>query len=133
MRNEYKYVGQRMYESKKGRKCMSNVYETKCVVCGITFEFAAAWGNKRPGRIHCSAHKLGMGEVHQRINARRPPNPNAPLLRITGKTDAGEEFCAGLVHGERAAPILPKGIEHWSIDGIKRYGARRGWQVEAAT
>lgn len=39
-------------------------------------------------------------------------------------------FCAGLVIGERAAPIISY-MTGWSEAQVRQYCARKGWKVEA--
>lgn len=46
------------------------------------------------------------------------------LLRITAP-----HFVAGVVVGERAAPIIGY-MKRWEADKIRAYARRRGWTVE---
>ena len=46
------------------------------------------------------------------------------LLRITAP-----HFCAGVVVGQRAAPIIGY-MKRWDVDKISAYARRRGWTVE---
>jgi hypothetical protein len=51
------------------------------------------------------------------------------MYRITGQTDRGQRFCAGIGEG-MCAPILRKYMRGLTVRQIKALCAARGWTIE---
>ena len=62
------------------------------------------------------------------LTSKKPPKPretgHRKLLHITAP-----HFCAGVVVGERAAPIL-RYMKDWSEEKIREYCRKKGWKIE---